>query len=247
MPITRCSGARPSDARSRRIGRPGREALEIDRAERPQHGPAAPQPLVARRRARRHAEQAIRSPAEQPSIPRQPRDRVGAAVRPDQTGRAAAPVLGGRAHGDHVVARVPGVDDVEAALAQQPREPARIPGIAPPDRTARAGELEQGLDARRPRLLRQRVGPPVRILGAHQLRGAATRALRQQELQHGRRGPRPLPVAGDVKDPQSRPRESRRATRSISHSFAYLRSTWKAVTAAIRKPGIPSRNPALSR
>ena len=53
------------------------------------------------------------------------------------------------------------------------------------------------------RLLRQRIGPAARVLRARELRGAAPRALREQQLEHRRRGPRPLPVAGDVQDPHA--------------------------------------------
>ncbi len=104
------------------------EAREVDGAERAGDRTAAAQRCVDSRGLGRHAEQAVGGGAEEPAVPRRARDALGAAVAAHDRRLVAAPARS--APGQHVVARVPAVDDVDALRAEQLAQARGIGAIA---------------------------------------------------------------------------------------------------------------------
>ena len=123
-------------------------------------------------------------------------------MRPHQARRAAAPVLGGRPHRDHVVARVPGVHDVEAALARAGRRAGARPRCrATRSRRARGRARAAGSTPAARACCGSESGRPSGSSGQTSSAVQPRARCASSELEHRRRGPRPLPVAGDVQDP----------------------------------------------
>ena len=128
------------------------EALQVDGPERARDRPPAAQPLVRASGGGGDAEQAVAAGAEEPAVPRPARDRLGE-LATSARGAGAAP--GGCARiaraGEHVIARVPGVDDVEAALGAelaQPRDVAAVAQRAYAARRARSRRADESPRAR---------------------------------------------------------------------------------------------------